>query len=110
MFDSSAIHLLHADLSDPVQLRDAVDRGKPQVIIHCAASGLRFPKPDWFQMARFNIHSTLMLFEKSLALPDCHFVYVSTGLLYREQGRPLRESDPVESLHPYARARRLPTS
>ena len=52
-------------------------------------------------MARFNIHSTLMLFEKSCALPDCHFVYISTGLLYREQGRRLRESDPVESLHPY---------
>jgi nucleoside-diphosphate-sugar epimerase len=30
-----------------------------------------------------------------------HFIYLSTGLVYREQGRPLTEEDPIETLHPY---------
>jgi UDP-glucose 4-epimerase len=30
-----------------------------------------------------------------------HFIYISTGLVYRELPRPLVESDPIETLHPY---------
>lgn len=30
-----------------------------------------------------------------------HFIYISTGLVYREQARPVVESDPIETLHPY---------
>jgi nucleoside-diphosphate-sugar epimerase len=55
----------------------------------------------WFDMLSFNVTSTLRLFEASCALPKCHFIYVSTGLVYLEQGRPLSETDPIGSLHPY---------
>jgi nucleoside-diphosphate-sugar epimerase len=51
-------------------------------------------------MTRFNVEATLGLFEASMAY-ECHFVYISTGLVYREQSRPISESDAVESLHPY---------
>jgi nucleoside-diphosphate-sugar epimerase len=100
-FDSAAVTSLRADLADPVQVRDAIRSAQCDVVIHCAASGLRFPKPDWFQMAKLNVDSTLTLFEASGEIPNCHFIHISTGLVYQEQKRPLREADSVASLHPY---------
>jgi nucleoside-diphosphate-sugar epimerase len=34
-------------------------------------------------------------------IPGCQFIYISTGLGYRDQGRSLRESDPLDTEHPY---------
>jgi nucleoside-diphosphate-sugar epimerase len=67
----SNVHMRQADLSDTPELGRILRDASPDVIIHCAA------------------------------VPECHFIYISTGLAYRQQGRPLRETDPVESLHPY---------
>jgi nucleoside-diphosphate-sugar epimerase len=51
---------------------------------------------------QFNVVSTMRLFQMNCRLDqDSHFIYVSTGLAYREQGRPLSEEDPIETLHPY---------
>lgn len=82
-------------------LHDVVQRFLPQSIIHCAASGTQFPKPNWFEMVRFNVDATLALCESASLIDDCSFVYVSTGLAYRDQGRPLVEDDPLDTLHPY---------
>ena len=101
ILDNGRVHLVHADLSHPTQTWKAVQATRPSILIHAAASGLRFPKPDWFRMAEFNVDSTLRLFEASCELPDCHFVHISTGLVYRERGRPLCESDPLDTMHPY---------
>jgi UDP-glucose 4-epimerase len=82
-------------------LREVVERFRPRIIIHCAASGTQFPKPNWFEMVRFNVDATLALCESASLLGDCCFIYVSTGLAYRDQGRPLAEDDPLDTLHPY---------
>jgi dTDP-glucose 4,6-dehydratase len=53
-------------------------------------------------MEPFNIDTTLRLFERYCRSEAHHFVHVSTGLVYRLQGRPIREDDPVETWQPYA--------
>ena len=95
------LNILHADLSNAAQVSRLLTSIRPDVVIHCAATGMRFPKPDWFHMVRFNVASTLSIFEAACELPDCHFIHVSTGLVYRETGRALCESDPLDTLHPY---------
>jgi len=74
---------------------------KPTSLIHCAASGMRFPRPEWFELIRFNVDVSLGLCESVSKIPGCQFVYISTGLSYRDQGRKLRESDPLDTEHPY---------
>jgi nucleoside-diphosphate-sugar epimerase len=91
----------HVDFYGKAVLRDVVQRFRPDCIIHCAASGTQFPKPNWFEMVRFNVDVTLDLCECASLIDNCSFVYVSTGLAYRDQGRPLTEDDPLDTLHPY---------
>jgi nucleoside-diphosphate-sugar epimerase len=89
------------DLADRARLAEVMDDVQPHTVIHIAASGLRPPKPIWFEMVTFNVEATLRLFEASCAIKDCHFIYISSGLVYRELSRPLCETDPMGSLHPY---------
>ena len=98
----SNIHFIEHELSDTVHTAQIFERANPDVIVHCAASGLRPPKGSWFDMMRFNVESTMRLFQMNCRF-DHHsrFIYISTGLVYREQNRPLLESDPIETLHPY---------
>ena len=95
------VHMRQADLSDTPQIDRILADSLPELIVHCAASGVRPSATAWFDMVAFNVDATLRLFQSSCALPACEFLYISTGLVYRHQGRPLRETDPVESLHPY---------
>lgn len=74
---------------------------QPTCIVHCAATGMEFPRTQWFDLIRFNVDVPLSLCECAAAIPGCHFIFISTGLCYREQGRPLREDDPVDTQHPY---------
>jgi len=77
-------------------------RAQPDVIVHCATSGLRPPKPSWSEMQGFNVSATQMLFESYCGSRASHFVQVSTGMVYRGMNRPIRETDPVDTLQPYA--------
>jgi nucleoside-diphosphate-sugar epimerase len=75
---------------------------EPECMIHCAASGVQIPKPHWFELIRFNVDTTIHLCECLAARgEDCRFVFISTGLAYRETGRPLTEDDALDTLHPY---------
>lgn len=89
------------DLADRTRVREVIEQTQPDAVVHCAASGLRPPKPAWFEMTSFNVEGTLRLFEACCALRRCHFIYISSGLVYREQGRPLSETGPLDTLHPY---------
>jgi UDP-glucose 4-epimerase len=62
---------------------------------------MAFLRPAWFDMIRFNVDVTLNLCESVSRIPGCHFVFISTGLAYRDQGRALREEDPLDTQHPY---------
>ncbi len=99
---SGSVQFIEHDLSDAIHTAQIFERAKPAITVHCAASGLRPPKGSWFDLMQFNVVSTMSLFQMNCRLDQpSHFIYVSTGLVYREQGRPLREEDPMETLHPY---------
>lgn len=98
---SGHIRFARIDFFDRAAIADLVTAFQPTCVIHCAASGMQFPKPKWFDLIRFNVEVSLSLCESAAATPGCRFVYVSTGLSYRDQGRPLREEDPLDTLHPY---------
>jgi dTDP-4-dehydrorhamnose reductase len=54
--------LSRADWGD---VENHVARVRPDVVIHCAACGMRHPRPDAAQMASFNVDESLRLFEIS---------------------------------------------
>ncbi len=89
------------DLADFGKLANSVRQFQPNAIIHCAASGVRPSKISWFEQIHLNVSATVALFQASCEIPDCHFIHVSTGLVYSEQDRPCREHDPIDTLHPY---------
>lgn len=89
------------DIADIAQLARSVLAFQPNAIIHCAASGVRPTKIAWFDLIRLNVSSTVALFEASCDIEGCHFIHISTGLVYGSQDRPCREGDPIDTLHPY---------
>jgi UDP-glucose 4-epimerase len=102
LFDDLAnVHLEHVDLADVAATARAVAAIVPNAIIHCAGSGVRPSKIGWFEQIQLNVSATVALFEASCELEDCHFIHVSTGLVYSSQDRPCREHDPIDTLHPY---------
>ena len=96
------VQFIEHELGDPIHTAQIFERANPDVIVHCAASGLRLPRTAWFDLMQFNVESTMRLFQMNCRFDHhSHFIYISTGLVYREQPHPLVESDPIETLHPY---------
>jgi nucleoside-diphosphate-sugar epimerase len=63
---------------------------------------MEFPRPSWSDLADANIFLPLRLLEACGQCPRApHVILISTGLAYRDQGRPLRENDPLGTVHPY---------
>jgi nucleoside-diphosphate-sugar epimerase len=89
------------DITNSKELTQAVLDFQPNAIIHCAASGVRPSKIGWFDLIRLNVSASVALFEASCDVEHCHFIHISTGLVYAEQDRPCREGDPIDTLHPY---------
>jgi nucleoside-diphosphate-sugar epimerase len=99
--DLANVELEHVDMTDFPRLTQSVLAFQPNAIVHCAASGVRPSKIGWFEQIQLNVAATIKLFEASCELADCHFIHVSTGLVYSDQNRPCREHDPIDTLHPY---------
>jgi nucleoside-diphosphate-sugar epimerase len=95
------VELEHVDMADFAGVARAVQAFQPNAIIHCAASGVRPSRISWFEQIHLNVSATVALFQASCEIPDCHFIHISTGLVYSEQDRPCREHDPIDTLHPY---------
>ena len=89
------------DFNDPLMLSRVIDGFRPTCVVHSAATGMSFPKTRWFSLIRFNVDVSINLCQCVSLLPNCQFIFISTGLAYREQGRPLREDDPLDTRHPY---------
>lgn len=89
------------DISDFSALSQAVVAFQPNAIIHCAASGVRPSATGYFDVVELNVAATLQLFKASCEIERCHFIHISTGLVYDSQERPCHEGDPVNTLHPY---------
>lgn len=97
----SNVTLEQVDMADTARLTQAVASFQPNAILHCAASGVRPSKFSYFDFVELNVSATLHLFRASCEVERCHFINVSTGLVYGSQERPCRESDPINTLHPY---------
>lgn len=89
------------DMANLAAVARAVEAFQPNAIIHSAASGVRPSGIGWFEQIHLNVSATVALFQASCAIADCHFIHVSTGLVYSGQDRPCREHDPIDTLHPY---------
>lgn len=74
---------------------------RPTCFVHAAATGMNFPKPEWFDLIRFNVSVSLNFCQSISHYPSCSFVYISTGLVYRELDRASTEQDAIDTLHPY---------
>ena len=103
--DLPNVVLEQVDIADIDAARRAVLAFRPNAIIHCAASGVRPSGIGWFEQIHLNVSATVALFQASCEIPDCHFIHVSTGLVYSSQDRPCREHDPIDTLHPYGAAK-----
>lgn len=90
------------DFFDRNSLTATLRKFQPTTFIHAAATGMQQPRPPWNELIRFNVDVSVRLCELAGEINGCHFVHVSSGLAYREQGRALREEDPLDSQHPYA--------
>jgi len=75
---------------------------RPQAVVHAAATGMEIPRPPFPAMAETNVMLPLRLLQEAARCRGIHFIMMSTGLAYRDQGRPLREEDRLETAHPYA--------
>ena len=99
--DLANVSLQLLDLADFDAVRKSVADSQPNVILHCAASGVRPSGIGWFDQIHINVSATVALFHAACEIKDCHFIHISTGLVYSSQGRPCREHDPIDTLHPY---------
>jgi len=99
--DLANVDLEQVDIADTPRLTQSVLGFQPNAIIHCAASGVRPSKIDWFDLIRLNVTASIALFEASCEIEHCHFIHMSTGLVYGDQNRPCREGDSIDTLHPY---------
>jgi UDP-glucose 4-epimerase len=95
------IEIRQVDMFDKARLKQSVLDIQPDAIIHCAASGVRPSNIGWFDLIDLNVESTNQLFQASCERQDCHFIHISTGLVYRAQPHPCHEDDPIDTLHPY---------
>lgn len=94
-------HFVRVNFNDQKSVFKTIKAFNPNSFIHAAATGMNFPKPKWFDLIRFNVSTSLSICESVSKLPDCHFIYISTGLVYKDQRTPLVESAPFDTLHPY---------
>jgi len=100
--DYPNITTVRIDFDDQPALQQRVRDFQPHVIIHAAASGMKeSERARWLHMTAFNVQSTLGLLAAASALSGCHYIYISTGLAYRPQPKPLVETDALDSTHPY---------
>ena len=99
--DLPNVELEQVELGDFDALTRSVMAFRPNAIIHCAASGVRPSKIGWFEQIHLNVSATVALFHAACEIDDCHFIHISTGLVYSSQDRPCREHDPIDTLHPY---------
>lgn len=95
------VEFARVEFDDVLMLSRTIEAFAPTCVVHSAATGMSFPKTRWFSLIRFNVDVSINLCQCVSLLPQCQFIYISTGLAYRDQGRPLREDDPLDTRHPY---------
>ncbi|MEI6377209.1 MAG: NAD(P)-dependent oxidoreductase [bacterium] len=99
--DYVSVRRVREDLRSREGVSRIVSEFRPETIVHCAATGMEFPKTEWFDLIRFNVDFTVNLCESAAISGGTHFIFISTGLAYKSLSRPLNEEDPLDTIHPY---------
>ncbi len=100
------IDSVRADLLDPTALRDAVDRARPDVVVHLA--GLSHVGESWDraeEYRRINVDGTERLLS---AAEGCRVVLASSAQVYgpvAPRSQPIREEMPLNPRNPYAESK-----
>jgi nucleoside-diphosphate-sugar epimerase len=89
------------DFNNHRRMKKIIQSFRPRTVVHAVATGMKSPRPDWGDLVRINVNLPLRLLEACRNRASPHFILISTALAYRNQGRPLRESDPLGTAHPY---------
>jgi len=92
---------VRVDFKDIARVASVINNLSPHTIVHCAATGMEFPRTEWFDLVRFNVNFSVSLCEIAAAAGISHFVFVGTGMAYRPASRGLVEEDPLDTFHPY---------
>ena len=95
------IQVTTGDLARPGDMTPLLKDFGPTVFIHTAATGMQLPRPNTEELTEINARMPVRLAEVVAGIGHCSFVHLSSGLAYTDQGRPLRETDPLDTEHPY---------
>lgn len=96
------LQIERVDFADAKRIELLAQAFRPTAFIHSAATGMQLPRPTWAELLESNVTLSVRLCELVAKISGCRFVFISSGLAYRDQGRPLHEDDPLETRHPYA--------
>ncbi len=99
--EAQNIETVLADLTNSRVMTTLLKNAEPSVFIHTAATGMQLPRPSPEALREINTELPVRLAEMVARGSDCSFVQVSSGLAYQDEGRPLREEDPLKTRHPY---------
>jgi UDP-glucose 4-epimerase len=89
------------DLTRGEEVASVLQQFRPTALIHAAAIGMQHPLPDAATLRKINVELPASLAQAIIPSQNCRFVHISSGLAYKDQGRPLREDDPLGTLHAY---------
>jgi len=62
-----AVRENRVDFKDTARISHIVAEFAPHTIIHCAATGMEFPRTEWFDLVRFNVNFSVSLCEIAAA-------------------------------------------
>ncbi len=99
--DLSNVEVARVNLLDAKMVERLAHEFEPTSIVHCAATGMEFPRTRWFDLVRVNVNMTVSFCEMASMIPGCQFLFVSTGLVYGDLDRPACEEDHLATTHPY---------
>jgi nucleoside-diphosphate-sugar epimerase len=92
-----------ADLRDPSSVQKAVEKARPEAIVHLATYYAVEHRPEEVGvMMDTNVKGTIALLEASRDRRISLFLNMSTCAVYREKEVPLEETDPVSPQNLYA--------
>lgn len=84
------------DFADLSRLERLLQTFRPTAFIHGAATGMQKDSPlSPAELRECNVTMSVRLCELVAGISGCRFVFIGSGLAYRDQGRPLCEDDPL---------------
>ncbi len=90
------------DLTGPDTIGRSVALAEPDVIIHCAAYGVRFDEQDEHTAVAVNVDGSLELLKASAACGVERFVHIGSCFEYGDKDHPVREDEELKPTSMYA--------